>query len=314
LKRHYAILCPDLLNTNKNVFPKQDKKEESTSTLFTIPTSPKTIYLKTLIVRLKNGGRSRYVRALLDNGSHSSYIEKDLARELRLLPSGKETLSQGLFGGNQTPEAEHYRYTINVERVNGKFSCQMSVPDQPKIFTTLPRVRDKHLLAELENHGIVLTDIGAETPPIRLLLRANVCGRILSGRIEVLKSGISAIETSLGWSILGSEKKKTVVNMVTLCLQNFEIPKIWELQNLGIVDPTERKATKLLEDETQAHFQETVKKIGNGYQVALPWLAGHPSVYDMYDVAESRLNTTAYPRTRSQGGSLSVGWVCVRLY
>ncbi|GBN82718.1 hypothetical protein AVEN_250903-1 [Araneus ventricosus] len=169
------------------------------------PTSPKTIYLKTLVVRLKNGGRSQYVRALLDDGSHRSYIEKDLARELRLLPSGKETLSQGLFGGNQTPEAEHYRYTINVERIDGKFSCQMSVLDQSKICTTLPRVRDKHLLAELENH--------------------------------------------------------------------------------------ERKSTKLLENETLAYFQETVKKIDNRYEVALPWLAGHPTVYDMYDVAESRLRS-----------------------
>ncbi|GBO00251.1 hypothetical protein AVEN_145243-1, partial [Araneus ventricosus] len=82
LKRHYAILYPELLNTSKNVFHKQDKKEENTSTLFTIPSSPKTIYLKTLVVRLKNGGRSQYVRALLDDGSHRSYIEKDLAREL----------------------------------------------------------------------------------------------------------------------------------------------------------------------------------------------------------------------------------------
>ncbi|GBO10074.1 hypothetical protein AVEN_31986-1 [Araneus ventricosus] len=56
--------------------------------------------------------------------------------------------------------------------------------DQPKICRTLPRVRNKHLLAELENHGIVLTDIGEETPPIRLLLGADVLGRILSGTIQ----------------------------------------------------------------------------------------------------------------------------------
>ncbi|GBL89094.1 hypothetical protein AVEN_255231-1 [Araneus ventricosus] len=77
--------------------------------------------------------------------------------------------------------------------------------------------------------------------------------------------------------------------MVILCLQNFEIPKIWELEELGIVDPTERNTTKLLEDETLAHFQETVKKTYKRYEVALPWLAGHPPVYDMYDVGESRL-------------------------
>ncbi|GBL97005.1 hypothetical protein AVEN_254062-1 [Araneus ventricosus] len=90
----------------------------NTSTLFTIPSSPKTISLKTLVVRLKNEGRSHYVRALLDDGSHRSYIEKDLVRELRLSPSGKETLSQGLFGGKQTFETQHYRYSINVERID----------------------------------------------------------------------------------------------------------------------------------------------------------------------------------------------------
>ncbi|GBM79130.1 hypothetical protein AVEN_256245-1 [Araneus ventricosus] len=77
--------------------------------------------------------------------------------------------------------------------------------------------------------------------------------------------------------------------MVTLCLHNFEIPKIWKLEKLGIVDPTECKTTKLLEDETLAHFQETIKKTDHRYKVALPWLAGHPPVYDMHDVAESRL-------------------------
>ncbi|GBN73393.1 hypothetical protein AVEN_6743-1 [Araneus ventricosus] len=118
LKRHYAILCSELPKTSKNVFAKQDKKEENTSTLFTIPSSPKTIYLMILVVRLKNGGRNQYVRALLDYASHLSCIEKDLARELRLLLSGKATLSQGLFGGNPTPEAEHYCYSINVERID----------------------------------------------------------------------------------------------------------------------------------------------------------------------------------------------------
>ncbi|GBN38075.1 hypothetical protein AVEN_125203-1 [Araneus ventricosus] len=199
------------------------------------------------------------------NGSHRSYIERDLSRELRLLPSGKETLSQGLFGGNQTPEAEHYRYTIKVERIDRKFSCQVSVLDQPKICTTLPRVRDKHLLADLENQDIVLTDIEEETLPIRLLLGADVLRRILSGKFEVLKSG------------------------------NFEIPKIWELEKIGIVDSTERKATKLLEDETLAHFQEIVKKIYHRYEVALPWLAVDPPMYDMPVLKPSSATTKVRP-------------------
>ncbi|GFV63855.1 uncharacterized protein TNCV_5138601 [Trichonephila clavipes] len=71
-----------------------------------------------------------------------------------------------------------------------------------------------------------------------------------------------------------------------------ELPKIWDLEVLDITDPLERKNKTLLEDETLIHFKESIK-VGEDrwYEVSLPWLAGHPPVYDMYDVAESRLRS-----------------------
>ncbi|GIY12688.1 uncharacterized protein CDAR_306851 [Caerostris darwini] len=80
--------------------------------------------------------------------------------------------------------------------------------------------------------------------------------------------------------------------MVTLSLQNFELPKIWDLEVLDIKDPAERKNKTLLEEETLIHFKETIRfQEVQRYEVALPWLAGHPPVYDKYDVAESRLRS-----------------------
>ncbi|XP_054723442.1 uncharacterized protein LOC129233439 [Uloborus diversus] len=80
--------------------------------------------------------------------------------------------------------------------------------------------------------------------------------------------------------------------MVTLTLQNTELPKFWDLEVLGIKDPIERKNKILLEEETLTHFKETLEVLEGGrYEVALPWLSGHPPVYDMYDVAESRLRS-----------------------
>ncbi|GFQ96587.1 integrase_H2C2 domain-containing protein [Trichonephila clavata] len=80
--------------------------------------------------------------------------------------------------------------------------------------------------------------------------------------------------------------------MVTLTLQNMELPKIWDLEVLDIKDPVERKNKTLLEEETLIHFKETIK-VGEDqrYEVSLPWLAGHPPVYDMYDAAESILRS-----------------------
>ncbi|GFR33181.1 integrase_H2C2 domain-containing protein [Trichonephila clavata] len=73
-----------------------------------------------------------------------------------------------------------------------------------------------------------------------------------------------------------------VVNMVTLTLQNMELPKIWDLEVLDIKDPVERKNKTFLEEETLIHFKETIKvRKDRRYEVSLPWLAGHPPVYDM---------------------------------
>jgi len=70
------------------------------------------------------------------------------------------------------------------------------------------------------------------------------------------------------------------------------LPNIWDLEVLDIKDPVERKNKTLLEEETLIHFRETIKfPEDKRYEVALPWLAGHPLVYNLYDVAESRLHS-----------------------
>ncbi|GFS65219.1 DUF1758 domain-containing protein [Trichonephila inaurata madagascariensis] len=123
------------------------------------------------MIRLQNRDKEVCVRALLDYGSQRSYIEKNLAAELFLSPSGSEIFSQGLFGGGISPASEHKRYMM-LEEIH-------------------------HL-------------------PIRVLLGADILGSILTGRIEVLSSEVSAVETLLGWTILGLGKKREIVNLVTL--------------------------------------------------------------------------------------------------
>ncbi|GBM21295.1 hypothetical protein AVEN_204642-1, partial [Araneus ventricosus] len=130
------------------------------------------------------------------------------------------------------------------------------------------------------------------SPPIRVLLGADILGSILTGRIEILSSGVSAVETLLGWTILGLGKKKEVVNLVTLSLQNIDVPKMWDLEVLDITDPIEKINESLLEEETLTHFKETIRICEDQiYEGALPWLPGHPALYDKYDAAESRLRT-----------------------
>ncbi|GFX87604.1 uncharacterized protein TNCV_2464971 [Trichonephila clavipes] len=71
------------------------------------------------------------VCTLMDDGSHRSYAEKDLVKELKLCLSGKETFSQGLFGGGISPADEDGIYTVTVESLDCKYSIKMSLLNQP---------------------------------------------------------------------------------------------------------------------------------------------------------------------------------------
>ncbi|GFU48524.1 transposable element Tc1 transposase [Nephila pilipes] len=203
-RRHYALLCPDLRKDKISSKSREvDEEQYSTETLLTNLPLERKIYLKAITVRLRHKNKEVCVRALMDDGSHRSYIVKSLVAELDLSPSGTEVLSQGLFGGGISPSMEYGRFTVTVESLDRKYSTSMSFLDQPKICSTLPRISDRNLIAELAFRGIKLTGVGQDTPPIRVLMGADVLGRILTGRIEILTSGISAIETLLGWTILG---------------------------------------------------------------------------------------------------------------
>ncbi|GFT40557.1 transposable element Tc1 transposase [Trichonephila clavipes] len=74
-----------------------DEVQKSTKVLLTNLPPEHEIYLKTITVRLRHKGKELCVQALMDDGSHRSYMEKSLAAELNLSPSRKEILSQGLW-------------------------------------------------------------------------------------------------------------------------------------------------------------------------------------------------------------------------
>ncbi|GFT28158.1 uncharacterized protein NPIL_599581 [Nephila pilipes] len=140
-RRHYALLCPDLRKDKISSKSREvDEEQHSTETLLTNLPLERKIYLKTITVRLRHKNKEVCVRALMDDGSHRSYIVKSLVAELDLSPSGTEVLSQGLFGGGISPSMEYGRFTVTVESLDRKYSTSMSFLGQPKICSTLPRI------------------------------------------------------------------------------------------------------------------------------------------------------------------------------
>ena len=95
-----------------------------------------------------------------------------------------------------------------------------------------------------------------------------------------------AVETELGWVLLGPMKCKsnddvvsTQVNLITSVRdQTFEseVHKLWDLETLGI-NP--------LKDEVHEEFRESISFDGSKYSVKLPWKEGHPELPTNYSTS-----------------------------
>lgn len=78
--------------------PKPKVVEQSLANLSSDP----EVFLQTLQVKLVNGQQERTVRAIIDTGSHRSYILGRVAESLGYDVEERRTMVHSLFGGSQT--------------------------------------------------------------------------------------------------------------------------------------------------------------------------------------------------------------------
>ncbi|GFW48270.1 uncharacterized protein TNCV_1108331 [Trichonephila clavipes] len=83
----------------------------------------------------------------------------------------------------------------------------------------------------------------------------------------------SAIETKLGWTVIGkvcSNDKNVMLTTSSLHVRNVSIKELWELDVLGITDPLLNENTK--ENFELTDFKNKMKILPDGrYEVKLPW-------------------------------------------
>ncbi|GFY16085.1 integrase catalytic domain-containing protein [Trichonephila clavipes] len=72
-----------------------------------------------------------------------------------------------------------------------------------------------------------------------------------------------------------------------------KISDVWELNSLGIKDPSEKKSKLELQDLALKHFENTVLREDEGrYIVSIPWIEGNEKLEDHYSLAKRRLEKT----------------------
>ena len=280
-RRHHAIMC------NEEITKKRDSPHNNTDTLYN--KGGGKVYLQTLKVNIVDAvGNMLYnARCLLDSGSQCSYILKDLASKFNLTDDGNTQMIHNLFGGVQS-KYSHKRFQVFLQSMDQKYQTNLVLLGQEKICNAVPRLVTAPKI-EYNNSAIKFSDVGAGTPDVELLLGADSIAKISTGNFIRISDTLIAIETKLGWSIMGSDSTLTSLNIATSTLNLNNVSDFWSLEILGINEPM-----AILEDEQNIleFFHETISKDENNrYQVKLPWKRADVLPTCNKTLAENRLNS-----------------------
>ncbi|GFW66391.1 uncharacterized protein TNCV_3433531 [Trichonephila clavipes] len=114
-----------------------------------------------------------------------------------------------------------------------------------------------------------------QNPRKRIIMqhRQIRCLRKIINRNSVeLESGLTAVETKLGWTVFGKGScvKDNIVTTLSMHSMNIPVNKLWELEVLGISSPTEIEKQKT--ELSLNDFNNRIKILPDGrYEVELPW-------------------------------------------
>ncbi|GFW26507.1 DUF1758 domain-containing protein [Trichonephila clavipes] len=232
-----------------------------------------SIYFQTLCVFIRIKDQERKVRVLIDTACENSYISESVTSILKATPLREETIIHSLFGGNETKPKHHSVYSIEVSDLKRSYACCFEVLSEKKICGFISKIEDKRILNELKNKEIILSDLNCKETEIGLLIGADNIGKLLTGNLIEFDSGLTAIETKLGWTVIGkvcSNDKNVMLTTSSLHVRNVSIKELWELDVLGITDPLLNENTK--ENFELTDFKNKMKILPNGrYEVKLPW-------------------------------------------
>ncbi|GFW33185.1 integrase catalytic domain-containing protein [Trichonephila clavipes] len=184
----------------------------------------------------------------------------------------------------------------------------MEVNDQKNICLGISRINDTRVLQKLATHNIFISDSSTNnklclfekhSDEIHILLESDIIGKLFTGEVKQLSEGLTAVNTRLGWTVTGKlscESKFELENSLlvhSLFTNREKLSDLWELDSLGIKDPSEKKSKLELQGHALKHFENTVLRDDDGrYIVSIPWIEGNEKLEDHYSLAKGRLEKT----------------------
>ncbi|GFY22733.1 integrase catalytic domain-containing protein [Trichonephila clavipes] len=306
--RHVTIMCMGRGKARGDFSKTEDNDIALNNT-----TTRKKAMLQTVIVKILGAKQKHLIRLIIDSGSSGSCISEFVARKLQLKNIGYETVVHGLFGGLQK---EKHRKYINLSNVDNSFDCVINVMEQKTICAPIPKLESMELIEEIKNCGIAPSDLTvnenfclyeSNVNEIHGFIGAGYAGKLFTGEIKNLPSGLVAMNTYFGWTVMGRTGEACSANQVLLLLNvsDLKICDLWSLDSLRIKEPSISQSKSEIEEAVKEHFVCSLRRDDEGrYQVSLPWLRVRLELSDNINIAERRLKS--FVRTLQKRNYLQV--------
>ncbi|XP_046555836.1 uncharacterized protein LOC124265089 [Haliotis rubra] len=237
-----------------------------------------------------SNGKLREGNILVDSGASTSVIRRDFARALGL--QGKhERLDVSVVGEEVLQNANSRRLKFWLSSLDGGEEWPIEAYELEKTVTGVPAL-DSQWLQSFSH----LSDLSFnhKAGPIDLILGIQYSH--LHAEIEN-RQGLPfqpiARKSVLGWYVLGPDNTK---RMSTVCSVNFmekiNLEKFYDFETIGIQSPNCScpKESISSDDKTAMEmFKASCKKVGERYEIALPWKMDPHMLPDNYPLAERRL-------------------------
>jgi len=135
-----------------------------------------------------------------------------------------------------------------MQSLDNKYACNFEALKEEEICSRVPVLQPGSWLSELRDRGIeVLVE---EESSIEVLIGDDIYGKLLRGQREILRCGLVAIETYIGWIVTGKMQsciKVSSMTVLSMFIHSETVSKLWELDVLGIQDPSRKKINEAAE-------------------------------------------------------------------
>lgn len=229
---------------------------------------------------------------MFDGGAHRTVVRKDTIKSLNLKSVGAFKQSKMVYRGGVTAERLHHNYQLRIADLSGRNTRTLLAHDEEEIVGFIPRIPRGEWMKQLTQKQIRVSDLQSNNPEIEILVGNDYEGMLMTGHIESLDCGVTAIQYVWGWALSGRRpegRSSAAVSLSLLACQG-SITSLWSLESLGIMDPAEMKNETERGEETIKKFKQTVSRNEEGrYSIRLPWIVENPTLPDNRSVAEKRL-------------------------